>query len=155
MTHTIENALIAGGLLTLFIVPIYVVARRAQNKRAALLNQKLQGALTQHNLNLTRSEHLGRKMLGWDQQNQKLVYTDHEHPEAVIYDLQTATKSYVLKSMNGTSVKSITLQVTDLKQKLVCSLPFYHQFMDNEMKLNQFESQAKDWEQLLNSHLNK
>lgn len=155
MTHALENALIAGGLISLFITPIYLAARRAHGKRVTLLNEKLQAALSQHNLSLTRSEHVGGKIIGWDQPNQTLIYADLTNPETLIYDLKQATKSYVLKSMNGSSVRSVLLQIADPKGKLISSLSFYQQFQDNEMKLNHFEKQARDWEQLLNAHLNK
>lgn len=150
-----ENALIAGGLLTLFVLPVYLFARRSQQKRKALLADKLHLTLTRLNLELTRSEYIGTKMLAWDQPNRTLLYADQNQPEVVVHDLRQAVRSYMIKSMNGTSVRSIILQIANPQGKLLCSIPFFQQFSDNEMKLKLYEKQAREWEQLLNTHLVK
>ncbi|WP_184550308.1 hypothetical protein [Mucilaginibacter sp. FT3.2] len=153
MNHITENALVAGTLLAVFIIPIVIVTRRSKQKRIAGLNQQLQAIANEHQLSLSRSEFIGNKIIGWAQAGKKLLFGTHD--TIVVSDLSAATRCYVLKSMNGTAVKSIILQIADSANRQLCSIHFYQQFMDNEMKLKQLEEQAKDWEQLLNSQFQK
>lgn len=153
MNHITENALVAGTLLAIFIIPVVIVTRRSKQKRIAGLNQQLQAIANEHQLSLSRSEFIGNKIIGWAQAGKKLFFGAHD--AIIVSDLTAATRCYVLKSMNGTAVKSIILQIADSANRQLCSIPFYQQFMDNEMKLKQLEDQAKDWEQLLNSQLQK
>jgi hypothetical protein len=153
MNHITENALIAGVLLSIFILPVVVITRRSKQKRIASLNKHLQTIINEQQLSLTHSELIGNKIIGWAQAGKTLMFGTSDG--MMINDLSTANRCYVLKSMNGKAVKSIVLQIADPTNKLVCSIPFYQQFMDNELKLKQLEAQAKDWEQLLNSYFHK
>jgi hypothetical protein len=153
MNHITENALVAGILLSIVIIPVVIITRKSKQKRIAALNQKLQTAANEYQLSLTRTELLGNKIIGWAQAGKTLLFGSIEG--IVLNDLNNATRCYVLKSMNGNSVKSIILQVADPVNRLVCSIPFYEQFMDNELTLKQLELQAKDWEQLLNNQFQK
>jgi cbb3-type cytochrome oxidase subunit 3 len=155
MNHTMQSALIVSALLLLFIIPVYFIFRRDQKTRKAQLNERLNAAILSNHLSLTRAEFVGNKMIGWDQQNKMMLFTQQNDTEVTLNDLSSASGSYILKSMNGSSVRSVILQIVDSRNALVCSIPFYQQFSDNEMKLKIFEQQAKDWEQLLNSHLVK
>jgi hypothetical protein len=155
MNHTAENALIVGALLVTFVLPIYLVVLQSRKKRNAKLTERLNTVINEQNLSLTRSEQIGRKMIGWDHQNKVLLFADSNQQEVELNDLKKASKCYVLKNMNGSAVRSIFLQIVDPHNKLVCSIPCYEQFVDNEMKLKRVDQQAKDWEQLLNAHLVK
>ncbi len=153
MNHITENALIAGTLLSVFIIPIVVITRRSKQKRVTALNQRLQTVVNERNLSLTKSQLIGNKIIGWVQSAQTLIFGTQD--KMVISDLSNATRCYVIKSMNGSSVKSIILQVADDQNRTVCAIPFYEQFIDNEMNVSQLETQVKSWEFLLNSHLHR
>ena len=153
MNHITENALVAGVLLSIFILPVVAITRRSKQKRIASLNKHLQTIINEQQLSLTHSELIGNKIIGWAQAGKTLLFGTSDG--MMINDLSTANRCYILKSMNGKAVKSIVLQIADPTNKLVCSIPFYQQFTDNELKLKQLEAQAKDWEQLLNSHFHK
>ncbi len=153
MNHITENALVAGVLLSIVLIPVVIITRKSKQKRIAALNQRLQSVANEHQLSLTRTELLGNKIIGWAQAGKALLFGSAEG--IAINDLSKAARCYVLKSMNGNAVKSIILQVADPVNRLVCSIPFYEQFMDNEMYLKQLELQAKDWEQLLNNQFQK
>jgi len=84
-----------------------------------------------------------------------LAVTFGSQETVTVNDLNNASRCYVLKSMNGTALKSIILQIADQANRQLCSIPFYQQFIDNELKLKQLETQAKYWEQLLNSQFQK
>ncbi|MDN3583204.1 hypothetical protein [Mucilaginibacter flavus] len=153
MNHITENALVAGVLLSIVLIPVVIITRKSKQKRIAALNQRLQSVANEHQLSLTRTELLGNKIIGWAQAGKALLFGSAEG--IAINDLSKAARCYVLKSMNGNAVKSIILQVADPVNRLVCSIPFYEQFMDNELALKQLEQQAKDWEQLLNNQFQK
>lgn len=153
MNHITENALVAGILLSIFIIQVVIITRRSKQKRIASLNKHLQTIINEQQLSLTRSELIGNKIIGWAQAGKTLLFGASDG--MMINNLSTANRCYVLKSMNGKAVKSIILQIADPTNRLVCSIPFYQQFMDNEQKLKQLEAQAKDWEQLLNNHFHK
>jgi hypothetical protein len=153
MNHVTENALIAGTLLAIFIIPVVIITRRSKQKRIAALNQQLQSIANDNNLSLTRSELIGNKIIGWAQAGKALLFGSGD--SIVLNDLNAATRCYVMKSMNGTAVKSIILQITDAANRQLCSLYFYQQFADNELQLKQLENQAKDWELLLNNQFQK
>ncbi|HTD99673.1 MAG TPA: hypothetical protein VK668_10305 [Mucilaginibacter sp.] len=155
MNHTAENALIVGAFLTTILLPVYLVIRQSSKKRKAKLTERLNTVINDHNLSLTRSEQIGNKMIGWDQPNKILVLADNNQPEVEVNDLKQASKCYVLRNMSGNSVRSIFLQIVDPHNKLLCSIPCYEQFVDNEMKLKRVDQQVRDWEQLLNAHLVK
>ncbi|WP_183561474.1 hypothetical protein [Mucilaginibacter sp. SP1R1] len=152
MNHVSENALIVGTLLLIFIVPVYIISRQSKKRRKAKLNERLLTAIQDRQLSLTRSELIGNKIIGWDQSNKMLLFTAHDSQSMNVNDLKAASRSYVIKNMNGSAVKSVKLQVVDPNNMLLCSIPFYEQFMDNELKIKQLDEQAKGWEQLLNSH---
>lgn len=155
MTHILENSLIAGGLVTLFGVPFYIIARRAKQKQQRLLKDRLLQKAADLSLELTKYETLSSKIIGWARSSKILLMTNVSQPEVEVYNLTKAVRAYVLKTMNGTSVRSISLQIADAQNRVLDSLPFYQQFQDNEMKLKQFEKQAKDWETLLNAYLSR
>ncbi|SEP14374.1 hypothetical protein [Mucilaginibacter sp. OK283] len=153
MNHITENALVAGTLLAVFIIPVVIITRRSKQKRFAALNQRLQAIANEHQLSISRSEFIGNKIIGWAQSGKALLFGSQE--TVTVNDLNNAARCYVLKSMNGTAVKSIILQIADQANRQLCSIPFYQQFIDNELKLKQLETQAKDWEALLNSQFQK
>jgi hypothetical protein len=155
MNEVSENALIVGTLLLALAIPVYIITKQSKKRRVAKLNERLQSAIHTNQLNLTRSELIGNKIIGWDQSSKMLLLADHADHGMALNDLNLASRSYVLKSMNGSAVKSIILQVVDSGNKHLCSVPFYQQFIDNELKLKKLDQQAKDWEQLLNSHFVK
>ena len=155
MNHAMENALIVGALLITFALPIYIITKQSTKKRRAQLMERLNAIISERNLSLTRSEQIGAKMIGWDQQNKILLFAHQNQADITVNDLKKASKCYVLKNMSGSSVRSIFLQIVDPNNNLVCSIPCYEQFVDNEMKLKRVDQQTKDWELLLNSHLVK
>lgn len=155
MTHILENSLIAGGLVTLFSVPFYIIAKRSKQKQRTLLKDRLLHKAAELSLELTRQEPVHNKIIGWAAPSKILLLADLVQPEVAVYNLTKAVRTYVLKTMNGTSVRSISLQIADAQNKVLDTLPFYQQFQDNEMKLKQFEKQAKDWETLLNGYLSR
>jgi hypothetical protein len=153
MNHITENALIAGTLLAVFVIPAVIITRRSKQKRIKALNQRLQIVLNERGLSLTSSQLLGNKIIGWAQSAKTLIFGTHD--KMIISDLTAAVKFYVIKSMNGTSVKSIILQIANQNNQSVCAIPFYEQFLDNEMNVKELEVQAKSWETMLNSHLQR
>lgn len=155
MTHILENSLIAGGLVTLFSVPFYIIAKRSKQKQQKLLEDRLLRKAADLSLELTRYESLSNKIIGWAKPSKILLLSHLSQSEVEVYNLTKAVRTYVLKTMNGTSVRSISLQIADAQNRVLDTLPFYQQFQDNEMKLKQFEKQAKDWETLLNSYLGR
>jgi hypothetical protein len=155
MTHILENSLIAGGLVALFSVPFYIITKRAKQKQLTLLKDRLLHKAADLSLDLTRYEPVSNKIIGWARPSKILLLADLAQSEVVVYNLTKAVRTYVLKTMNGTSVRSISLQIADAQNRVLDSLPFYQQFQDNEMKLKQFEKQAKDWETLLNAYLSR
>jgi hypothetical protein len=153
MTHIVENSLVAGGLIALFSIPFYIVIKRSKQKQLDVLKNKLFDKASALSIDLTRYEPLSDKIIGWAKPNKLLLLADVTEPEATVYNLAKANKTYVRKTMNGTAVGSIALQIADAQNKVLDSIPLYRQFQDNEMKLKEIEKQAKDWEMLLNSYL--
>jgi hypothetical protein len=128
------------------------MTRHARQKRLTNLNNRLNEVVEANDLDLSLSEIIGDKILGWDHNRKVMVVVSNDIKDAAVTNLNQASRSYVLKNMNGTSVKSISLQITDPGNKLLYSIPFYKQFADNEMKVKKLEEQAKEWELLLNNH---
>lgn len=153
MTHILENSLIAGGVMALFGVPLYIIIKRSKQKQLALLRNRLFNKASALSLDLTRYEQVSDRIIGWAKPGRLLLLADLNQSETIVYNLAKATKTYVRKTMNGTSVGSIALQIADAQNKVIDSVTFYRQFEDNEMKIKQIEKQAKDWETLLNSYL--
>lgn len=155
MSHILENSLVAAGLVALFGVPFYIIAKRMKQKQQRLLKDKLFHKAADLSLDLTRYEPVNDKIIGWAEPGSVLLMADLAQPEVAVYSLAKAVKTYVLKTMKGTSVHSISLQIADAQNRVLDSLPFYQQFQDNEMKLKEFEKLAKDWETLLNAYLSR
>jgi len=153
MNHIAENALIAGALLSVFILPVAILTRRSKQKRLDGLHQNLQTIASERKMALTRREFLDNRIIGWSESANTLFQVS---PEGfTINDLDKASRCYVLKNINGNAVKSVLLQIVDPANKPLYSISFYQQFLDNEQKLKQLEAQARDWEQMLTKHFQK
>ena len=155
MNHVSESALVVGILLLIFIVPVYVIARLSRKKRQAKLIEQLQTAVSLRQLDLTHSELLDNKIIGWSKEDKMLLFAVHHDDGVIVNDLSAASRAYVIRNMNGSAVKSVMLQIADSNNMILCGVPFYEQFTDNELKLKRLETQARDWEQLLNVHFKR
>jgi hypothetical protein len=152
MEQIIENSLIAGALFVLIVLPFIVIGRRLKKKREAGLIGRLNDAARAYGLNLSRYRMINNNLVGWDWENRALIFAmDEERPEYI--NLDKVSKCYTLKRMNGSDVRSVSLELLDGDNRLINSIPFYRQFTDSEMTLNNALKYAAEWESLITSDI--
>jgi hypothetical protein len=153
MEQIIENSLIAGALFVLIVLPFIVIGRRLKKKREAGMISRLNDAARAYGLNLSRYRMINNNLIGWDWENRALIFAlDEERPEYI--NLDSVSRCYMLKKMNGNNVRSISLELLDGDGRLINSIPFYRQFTDSEMTLNNALKYAAEWESLIASDIN-
>ena len=153
MNHVMENTLIVAVLLFILIVPFIIASARLKRKRKEKLGALLQDVTEKYRLTLSRSEPVGDKIVGWDAATKILICIANVVDEPQYIALKEAVKCRVLRTVNGTSVRSIALLFEGRNGQAVGELSLYRQFTDNEMKLKDIERQARHWEQLLNADM--
>jgi hypothetical protein len=152
MEQIIENSLIAGALFVLIVLPFIVIGRRLKKKREAGMISRLNDAARAYGLNLSRYRMINNNLVGWDWENRALIFAmDEERPEYI--NLDKVSRCYTLKRMNGSDVRSVSLELLDGDNRLINSIPFYRQFTDSEMTLNNALKYAAEWESLITSDI--
>jgi hypothetical protein len=148
MTQIIENSLIAGTLFILIVLPFIILGRKLKKKREAEMLNKLNEAAINYGLKLTRYIAINNNLIGWDRENATLLFAlDEERPEYI--KLDGVGRCYTLKKMNGRAVRSISLELHDMNDRLINSIPFYRQFTDSEMTLEKALKYSAEWELLV------
>ena len=152
MEQIIENSLIAGALFVLIVLPFIVIGKRLKKKREARIIGRLNDAARAYGLNLSRYRMINNNLVGWDWENRALIFAmDEERPEYV--NLDKVSRCHTLKRMNGNGVRSVSLELLDGDGRLINSIPFYRQFTDSEMTLNNALKYAAEWESLITSDI--
>jgi hypothetical protein len=153
MEQIIENSLIAGALFVLIVLPFIVLGKRLKKKREAGMMGRLNNAARAYGLNLSRYRMINNNLVGWDWENRALIFAmDEERPEYI--NLDKVSRCHMLKKMNGNNVRSVSLELLDGDGRLINSIPFYRQFTDSEMTLNNALKYAAEWESLIASDIN-
>ncbi|PTR01605.1 hypothetical protein C8P68_101841 [Mucilaginibacter yixingensis] len=150
MNHMLENAVIAALFLLCFIIPAVIVAKRAARKKNNLLQQALESAAAEHQLKISRIEAIGNRMLGWDEQQQTLLYLDTLQEPVIVLPLKPAYSCALSEEKRNGAVFEVTLQITDQRGRLLEQLLFFKKFQDNEMKLTVMTEQVKSWVAFIN-----
>lgn len=153
MNHTLENALVTGAILATFVLPVIMIAQQAKRRRRTALITTLELAARKQALQLTRFDLLDNKIIGWDQELQTVLFCYATDQKPTVIDLSHIAKCHAIIKTNGSAIRSITLQFQDRDNKSLYRLPFYEQFIDNEMHLKKTQRCCKEWEQLINANL--
>jgi hypothetical protein len=153
MSHVLENALIVGALLCVFIVPVIFVARQSRIKRKQKLAALLQAVIDAHVLTLNKYVQIGERLLGWDSSKKIVVLIDGTDKEPQVTSLPSVVSCHVLKTHQNTALQSIQIQFTNLHNQVLHSVWLYQQYKDNEMQLKEIEKQVGEWENWFNAHV--
>jgi hypothetical protein len=153
MNHVLENALIVGALLCVFIIPVIFVARQSRIKRKQKLAALLQAVIDAHGLTLNKSVQIGERLLGWDSSKKIVVLIDGTDKEPQVTSLPSVVSCHVLKTHQNTTLQSIQIQFANLHNQVLHSVCLYQQYKDNEMQLKEIEKQVDEWENWFNAHV--
>jgi ferric iron reductase protein FhuF len=154
MSHLLENALIAGVLLCIFIIPVMLIIRQNRKKRKQRMAALLQTTLDIYRLELEKSGEIGGRFVGWDNTQRTLLLIADSDSQPELIALEKAVRCDVIKDYQSAAVQAILLQFSDSRNQPMYKLSLYHQYKDNEMHLRSIEVQADEWKNWLNARLN-
>lgn len=150
MENNMEEALIAGGLLGLIIIPFLAITHLSKRKKISLaMTARLAALAHQSNSQLSRSEQIGAKAIGLDENAGRILFIDTNKNKDIIIDLAEITACKLLKKMDINAVGSIVLQLISKNGALSYTLPFYRRFIDDETSLSTIIKAAEKWRCLI------
>lgn len=150
MENNLENALIAGGLLGLIIIPFWVITHLSKRTKISLaMSAKLAALAGRSNCQLSRSEQFGARAIGLDENAGTILFIDTNRNKDLIIDLAEITACKLLKKMEAAAVGSIALQLIKGNGVLSYTVPFYRRFIDDETSLPIIIKAAEKWRGLI------
>lgn len=150
MESNIENALIAGGLLGLIIIPFLVITHLSKKTKISLaMTARLAALADRSNCQLSRSEQFGARAIGLDENAGTILFIDTSKNEDLIIDLAEITACKLLKKMEADAVGSVALQLVNRNGMLSYNVPFYRRFIDDEACLPIIIKAAEKWRGLI------
>ncbi len=150
MKNNIEQALIAGGLLGLAVIPFLVITHLSKKKKISLaLTARLAALAHQSDSQLSRSEQIGAKAIALDENARRILFIDTNKNKDIMINLAEITACRLLKKMDVNAVGSIVLQLVNKNGALSYTLPFYRRFIDDETSLPTIIKAAEKWRYLI------
>lgn len=154
MDHTLENALIAGALLSIIIIPFWIITRRAKKQRQITLAARLTDLANSINCSIMQPDLLDTKAIGLDEDKGLIFFVDTYEEGNQVIDLANAASCMLLKRMDRSAINSVQLCIKDKHEKLLHSLLFYKRFADNENHLSKVVKIAEKWRLLIERSIN-
>ena len=168
MTTLFPVVLIIGiGIsVTLFAV---LLDNAYSQKRTARLLSAFNDAATEFNLSLSKFESIGARAIGLDDDKSKLFFLGHTKKkyDGYLVDLAEIEK-FTIKKVYATrgapysrrlgavaSIDSVSLELSYKNGAIPLSLPFYDKDKDPIYEVWNRLAQAKEWQSLLATRLNK
>ncbi|HEY4327488.1 MAG TPA: hypothetical protein VGN20_26120 [Mucilaginibacter sp.] len=155
MEHTMENALIAGILLSVIIIPFFVITQKSKKQRKVALAARLTDLADKTNCQITQSDLLDTKAIGLDENSQTILFIDTNEENNLIIDLTEISTCNLLKKIDSSAINSIQLHIKDKNDKLLHVVPFYKRFADNESHLSIVAKTAEKWRLLIERTINE
>jgi hypothetical protein len=149
MENNLEDALIAGGLLGLIIIPFWVITQLSKKKIRSAMTARLAALAYQSKCQLSRSEQFGAKAIGLDENAGRVFFMDTHKNEQLMIDLTRVTACKLLKKMDLNAVRSIELQLINENGALSSIVPFYRRFIDDELRIPAVIKTAEKWKCLI------
>lgn len=140
------------GLLVISIVVVPVVATTWYNNRRIRLygHHMVRLAISKHQLNLHKTNPVGKRMVSWDDERDILLIIDANNKNQQVLQLASAKNCLLIKNHIGTMMTSLVLQFTNQTGDTVGNAIIYKYHSENHMKMDQIFAQAKEWELWLN-----
>ncbi|MFB9843831.1 hypothetical protein [Mucilaginibacter ginsenosidivorans] len=150
MENNLEEALIAGGLVGLIVIPFLVITQLSKRKKISVaMTAKLTALAHQSNSQLSRSEQIGARAIALDENARKILFIDTDKNKEIMIDLTEITACRLLKKMDINAVGSIVLQLINKNGVLSYTVPFYRRFIDDETCLPAVMKVAEKWRSLI------
>ena len=164
MTQIFSMVLLFAIAIAVTLMIIIIRHARSQKKGENLLNIFEQAADV-FNLKLAKQLVLEGRAFGYDKINRKLLFVAHHDARKDKYhvNLDEIRNCVVVKSYGplenrvklGTDIKMVALQLNYKSGASPVQLPFYIKAIDLESELHERIAQARRWEAMLSTDLNK
>ncbi len=164
MTQIFSMVLLFAIAIAVTLMIIIIRHARSHKKGENLLNLFEQSA-DMFNLTISKQLVLEGRAFGYDRSNKKLLLVvQHEEKKEKYYiNLDEIRNCVVVKSYGpiedrvklGTDVKMVVLQLNYRSGATPVQLPFYIKSIDPESVLHERIAQARRWEAMLSTDLNK